>query len=261
MEHDYKSNFGFVKNANSGYTGLQVAYGLTKRITIDLDGGYYLNRTQNFSFFGDSYTLNGYGGSAITLSGRASVLKDTVNDVEVTLGVGLKMPWSRQPQIVDGVELTEDVQPCNGSYGLSLRAFIFKEFDKSGVRLFLMHNTTLSTINDRNYKEGNNYTTSLYASKTFFKNLTLIGQVRNEVRDYAFRDDKVVSSSGGFRFVFVPQINYSFKQKYNLSVLYELPFYQYYYGIQLHDQYAFSVNLNIRLGLNKKVNAECEKPK
>lgn len=261
MHNDSKSDFGFVKNANSGYTGLQLAYGITKRITADIDAGYYINRTQHFSFFDQNYTLNGYGGSAITVSARASVLKDTVNDVEVTLGVGVKMPWSRQPQIVDGVELSEDVQPSNGSYGLSLRAFIFKEFDEAGVRLFLIHNTTINSVNDRFYKEGNNYTTSIFASKTVLKNWTGICQVRNEIRDFAYRDNQIVASSGGYRFVFIPQLNYSIKQKYNISVLYELPFYQYFYGIQLKDQYAFSVNLNIRLGLNKKANEACEKPK
>jgi hypothetical protein len=58
----------------------------------------------------------------------------------------------------------------------------------------------------------------------------------------------------------VPQINYSIKKKYNISALYELPIYQNYYGIQLKDIYAFSINLNIRLGLSKKANAECARP-
>jgi hypothetical protein len=258
MEHDWNSPNRLVKDANSGFVGLQLGYGIFKRLTAEVEAGYYLNRTQNFEFNEFRYTLNGYGGSSITLSARCSVLKDTAHDIELTLGAGIKMPWSREPLVVDGVELSQDVQPSNGAYGLSLRAFLFKEFDDAEMRLFLVHNTTFSSVNDKNYKDGNNYITSIFASKTF-NNWTVIAQVRNEIRDYAYSDNKVVTATGGYKFYFIPQLNYSFKQKYNLSVLYEYPFYQYFYGIQLKDQYGFSVNLNIRLPISKKAEV-CEKP-
>jgi hypothetical protein len=260
MEKDHKSDFTFVKNASSDFVGAQLGYGILNKLTAQIEAGYYLNRTQNFDFYGYKYALKGYGGSSVTLSAKYSLFKDTANDLEFTMGVGVKIPWSNQPQVVDGVTLSEDVQPCNGSYGLVIQSFLFKAFDKSDIRVFMMNTINITGVNDRKYKEGNTYLTALFASKTFLKNWTAIAQVRNEIRDYAYRDNILVASSGGYRFVFVPQINYSIKQKYNISVLYELPIYQYYYGIQLKDQYAFSVNLNIRLGLNKKANAMCAKP-
>lgn len=261
MQNDHSSDFKFVKNANSGFVGLLVGYGITKRFTAEAEAGYYLNRTQNFDLDYYKYTLNGYGGSSVTLSGKYNLIKDTLRDIEFTVGVGVKLPWSRQPQIVNGVELSEDVQPSNGAYGLVIRSFLFKAFDNTDVKVFMMNTVNINSTSMRNYKEGNAYLTSLFVSKTFLKNWTVIGQMRNEVREYAYRDDIKVASSGGYRFVFVPQINYSIKKKYNISALYEIPVYQNYYGIQLKDQYAFSINLNIRLGLNKKANASCEKPK
>jgi hypothetical protein len=126
--------------------------------------------------------------------------------------------------------------------------------------MFLMNNTTINGTSIRNYKEGNTYLTSFFISKTFLKNWSGILQVRNEIRNFAYRDDVKVTSSGGYRFLIVPQLNYTIKKKYNISALYELPIYQNFNGIQLKDQYAFSINLNIRLGLSKKANEECAKP-
>lgn len=259
MQDDHASNFKFVKNANNSFVGLQLAYGLTKRFTMDVDGGYYLNRTQNFEIQEYKFTLNGYGGSSVTLSGRYNIIKDTAHDIEFTMGIGVKAPWSKKPQIVDGVLLSDDVQPSNGAYGLVIRSFLFKEFDKAGFRVFLINSVNINGTSMNNYHEGNTYLTSIFISKTI-KNWTGIAQVRNEVRDFAYRDGQKVASSGGYKFIFVPQINYSIKKKYNISALYELPIYQNYYGIQLKDLYAFSINLNIRLGLSKKANAECVRP-
>jgi hypothetical protein len=260
MQSDHNSNFKFVQNANNSFVGLQLGYGISKRLTVVVDGGYYLNRTQNFDIQSYKFSLNGFGGSSVTLSGKYNIIKDTARDIEFTMGVGLKLPWSKNPQIIDGVELTEDVQPSNGAYGLVISTFLFKDFDKSGLRMFLLNTAAINGKSIRDYKEGNTYITSFFVSKTFLKNWSGILQVRNEVRDFAYRDDIKVTSSGGYRFLIVPQLNYSIKKKYNISALYEMPIYQNYYGIQLKDMYAFSINLNIRLGLSKKANAECVRP-
>jgi hypothetical protein len=258
MQDDHASDFKFVKNANNSFVGLQLSYGIFKRLTAVVDGGYYLNRTQNFEIQSYKFSLNGYGGSSVTLSGKYNIIKDTARDIEFTMGIGVKLPWSKKPQIIDGVELTEDVQPSNGAYGLVVSTFLFKDFDNLNLRMFLMNNTTINGKSIRDYKEGNTYITSFFVSKTI-KNWTGILQVRNEIRDFAYRDGNKVTSSGGYKFLLVPQINYSIKKKYNISALYELPLYQNYYGIQLKDQFAFSINLNIRLGLSKKANESCEK--
>ena len=260
MHNDSPSNFKFVKNANNDYVGMQLGYGIFNRLTAEVEFGYYINRTQNFQIQTYNYVLNGYGGSSVTLSTKYNLIKDTARDIEFTVGVGVKMPWSKQQQIVNGVVLTEDVQPSNGAYGLVIRSFLFKAYDRTNVKLFLMNSISINGTSNNNYKEGNTYLTSLFASKTLKRNWTGILQLRNEIRDYAYRDAIKVASSGGYRFLLIPQINYNIKKKYNISVLYELPIYQYYYGIQLKDQYAFSVNLNIRLGLSKKANENCIKP-
>jgi hypothetical protein len=259
MENDHPSNFKFIKDGYSNYAGLQLAYGITKKFTADLETGYYLNRTQDIQAYGLNYLLNGYGLSSVTLGGRYNVYRNDDKEFEFTSGIGVKVPSTTVPMVVDGVELSEDVQPCNGAYGLVIRNFFFKEYDSAGVRLFAVSTININSTNPKQYREGNSYLTSVFVSKTLRKNLTGIIQVRNEIRERCYRYGAIIPSSGGMRFVLVPQFNISIKQRYNISALYELPLYQYYNGIQLRDVYAFSINLNIRLGLSKKAEI-CEKP-
>jgi hypothetical protein len=259
MENDHPSNFKFIKDGYSDYAGLQLAYGVTKKFTADLESGYYINRTQNIQAYGLNYLLNGYGLSSVTLGGRYNIYRNEDKEFEFTSGIGVRIPSTTVPMVVDGVELSQDVQPCNGAYGVVIKNFFFKEYDSAGVRLFLASTININSTNPKQYKEGASYLTSVFVSKTLRKKLTGILQLRNEIRQHCYQYNAIIPSSGGIRFVLVPQLNFSIKQKYNISALYELPLYQYYNGIQLRDVYAFSINLNIRLGLSKKAEV-CAKP-
>jgi len=53
-----------------------------------------------------------------------------------------------------------------------------------------------------------------------------------------------ISSSGGLRFYVSPQINYSIKQKWNISLLFDMPVYQYCNGLQLFNKYSFALSLS-----------------
>jgi hypothetical protein len=259
MENDWNSDFKFVKNAGSRHTGVQVGYGLTKKITLDFETGYFINRTQNFEIGPYSFSQTGYGLSSLTLAGRFNVFKLKESEIEWTAGAGVRIPWSKERQMENGVELSEDVQPNNGSYGLVFRSFLAKEFDDIHANIFLINSVSINTTNDKQYREGNTYISTLLYGQQIVHNLTGIIQIRNEIRDRAMRYGSEVFSSGGFRFTFVPQLNYTIQNKYNIAIIYEQPIYRYYNGIQLKDRYAFSVNLNILLPVTKKAKEECEK--
>lgn len=259
MENDWKSDFKFVKNANSRHTGLQIGYGITKKITLDFETGYFINRTQNFEIGQYSFSQSGYGLSSLTLAGRFNVFKLKESEIEWTAGLGVRIPWSKERQMENGVELSEDVQPNNGSYGLVFRSFLAKEFDDIHANIFLINSVSINSTNQKDYREGNTYISTLLYGQQIVHDLTGIIQIRNEIRDRAVRYGNEVYSSGGFRFTLVPQLNYTIKNKYNIAVIYEQPIYRYYNGIQLKDLYAFSVNLNILLPVTKKAKEECEK--
>ncbi|MBS1650904.1 MAG: hypothetical protein JSU07_02740 [Bacteroidetes bacterium] len=260
---DMPSNFKFIKNGYSTYGGFQFSYGLTKRLTIDFLTGYYFNRVQNFSFIvaGEpfNYTYNGVGVSNFNLSFRYNVYLDTVHDFEITLGGGYKSPWGNSNLASNaGVTLPIDVQPCNGASAILLKSFIYKKFDRANTTLFLVNNFTYNFYNKYFYKESNVFSTALFISYPISKVLSGILQLRNDVRGYSYSDEKLQTSTGGYKFLIIPQLNYNIKGVYNLSVLYEYPFYQYFHGTQLKDIYAASINLTIRIpGKSNKI---CAKP-
>jgi hypothetical protein len=259
MENDWNSNFKFVRDAGSRHTGLQLGYGITKRFTLDFETGYFINRTQNFEIGNYRFSQTGYGLSSLTLAGRFNVFKLKESELEWTAGMGVRVPWSKERQMQNGVELSEDVQPNNGSYGFVFRSFLAKEFDDIHANIFLINSVSVNTMNDKEYREGNTYISTLLYGQQIVHNLTGIIQIRNEIRDRAVRYGNEVFSSGGFRFTLVPQLNYTIQNKYNIAIIYEQPIYRYYNGIQLKDRYAFSVNLNILLPVTKKAKEECEK--
>ncbi|HWY36128.1 MAG TPA: hypothetical protein VNX68_15900, partial [Nitrosopumilaceae archaeon] len=200
------------------------------------------------------------GFSSVTLGFRYNIYRDTARKFEFTGGAGFKIPWSRDPIIVNGVQLGQDIQPSDGAYGVVLKSFLYKEFVKSGVRVFMINIANFNGKNTLTYKVGATRTSALFFSKSFGSHWTPIMQVRYEERDVAYQYDLPVNSTGGYRFVFVPQINYTIVKNWNVSLLYELPIYQYYLGTQLVDKYSISLNMNIRFGMGKH-HDECEAPK
>jgi len=72
---------------------------------------------------------------------------------------------------------------------------------------------------------------------------TTILQIRNEIRFKNRRESDPVEASGGVIFFLSPQINYSIKETWNISVMGDLPVYQYLNGIQLGTKFGITFGL------------------
>ncbi len=271
QQEDHASDFKFIKNANNNYTGLQLAYGLHKRFTLETEIGYYLNRTQNIELGNGAfkYTYTGQGLSSVNVLGRLNIYKDTAARTEFTVGAGARIPCSFTPQVKDGVELPQDVQPSNGAYGFVFRSYLYKELKEKNFRVFLISTINLNGKNSKivngqnqkSFQEGNTYLNALFISKTFSK-LTTMLQLRNEIRQHSYDYEQLVPkspNSGGFRFVLSPQVSYSLSKNWMASVFYELPIYQYYNGLQLKDKYSCAINLTYRFEIGHN-HSDCKAP-
>lgn len=51
------------------------------------------------------------------------------------------------------------------------------------------------------------------------------------------------ASSGSYLFFLSPQLNSYIREKWNVSVILDIPLYQYFHGTQLATRYGISVNL------------------
>ena len=250
-------------NSSFNFTGLAVAYGITKRLTVEIDAGYYFDKTQNGHYNIHDSTVNfqtkGSGLSNGTLTVKYADYIRPAQQIELTSGMGFRFPFSTNPQMVDGVQLNRDVQPSTNAFGISEILFFNKGFPSITLRLFSINRYDYNFTDKNDYKYGNVLLNSVFVSKKIVKYLFGIVQIRNEwkTNDKDFNipaeinNNKVVNS--GYELVTVsPQLSYSIAGKWNVTLVYDIPVYKYYNGKQLTPSYSFAVSLTRDFNLGKK---------
>lgn len=247
---------GAISSAYYNYSGLSIGYGLTRRFSIEADLGYFFNKTQEYRYL--DYRLSGSGLSNAVVSGKYNLYQDLVRRTELTVSAGPKLPFSTRPQVVDGVELPVDVQASTGNFGAVAQLFFVKEFDAISARLILMGRYENNfTENRQGYRFGDAWISSLFFSKhlanrytDLTKDLTLILQARHEHRGRNLRHGNTVEYSGSNLFFVAPQLNYNLNYIWNFSVIFDVPVYQYYNGIQLANRFAVTFSVARDIGFN-----------
>ena len=246
-----------LSNSSFNFAGAAIAYGVTKRLTIELDAGYYFDKTQNFKNI--DYQTRGYGFSNGTLTFKYGTIIKPAQQLEFTTGLGIRFPFSLNPLVVDGVQLNRDVQPSTNAMGVSGMLFFNKGFPAITLRLFSINRYDYNFADQHDYKYGNILLNSVFVSKKIMKYFFAIIQVRNEWKtndqDFANTNteggNKVLNS--GFDLITVsPQLSYSIIGKWNLTASYDIPVYKYYNGKQMTPAYSFAVSLTRDFNLGKK---------
>ena len=251
-------------NSRYNFAGIAIAYGITKRLTIETDAGYYFDKTQNHNnpILGQN---QGYGLSNGSLTAKYGVLIKPAQQVEITLGAGVRYPFTTNPQYIDGHIVNRDLQPSTNAFGASAMIFLNKGFPSITMRVFSINRydynfrSTNDYIQHTDYKYGNILLNSVFVSKKIMKYFFGIIQVRNEwktsdqdfANPFAGANYKVVNS--GFDLITVsPQLSYSIVGKWNLTASYDIPVYKYYNGKQMTPAYSFAVSLTRDFNLGKK---------
>lgn len=260
IKQDLDANYYLILDANFNFVGTNISYGITDKLTLETELGYFLNKTQNYDLQ-PIYTLTGFGLTNGVVSLKRMLIKDTKRNFEVTFGIGAKFPFNTEYQMVDGVQLPIDNQPSTCAYGIAPKILIFKKFVKQKVGLFLIHKYDKNFKNKQGYEYGSGFITALFMSKSLdFISCSTFGvlQIRNSYRLSDKKVDGEIAETTGSNLLFIaPQIGHTFAKKYSLSVSYELPIYQEYNTTKLKNKNAFSVNLIADIGGKEK---ECDLP-
>lgn len=246
-EGDKRSDFNLISSANYNYAGSLIGYGLTERFTIETEFGYFFNKTQKYNLE-PSYSLRGSGFSNMVLSFKYGLVKDNSRRFYVSTSLGPKIPFSTKPRVSDGVELPVEVQPTLGAFGMVFQFFVVKEIPLKGTRYFLTSRVESNARNRQEYKLGTAVFSSFYLSRHLMfpwlkGDWTTILQIRNETRGRDKTSSGIKEFSGGTIFFLSPQVNYFLSEKWNISLIVDIPVYQYFNGIQLASKYGFSLNL------------------
>ena len=237
FEGSDRSDFNLIDKAYYNYLSTIVGYGLTNKLTLELESGYFLNKTQKYNL-DPPYNLTGNGFSNIVALAKHSLFTEPVKRIYLTAGLGVKIPCSRNPQWVDKVQLPVEVQPTIGAYGLVFNTSLVKENSGSGMRFFLTSRLESNASNKNDYRLGTSVFSSLYISKHLMfpwlkGDWTTILQIRNEFRAQDKIASEIKESSGSTLFFIAPQINYVLKDEWYISVLADIPVYQDFKGTQL----------------------------
>jgi hypothetical protein len=242
------SDFNGVKKAYYNYLGEILSFGINQRLTLETETGYYINKTEILNTIPE-ITQKGWGlYNGVTTLKYGLIRKD---EFEISLAAGIKYPFTKKQREIYGVRLPQTLQSSTGAFGAAGQLFIHKNFPQSGLRIFSINRIEINGTNTVSYRYGNLYTFSFFISKSINYRWTAILQVTDEARGRDIRDGKKIISSGGYAIFITPQINFSFSQDFNLSVLASMPVYRYFNGTQLGGGIPVAVTLTKDFNLGK----------
>lgn len=231
------SDFDLIERAFYNYLSASVGYGLSWKTTLELETGYFFNKTQVYNLEND-YRLSGNGLSNFVLLLKHSLYSNPFKRIYITGAAGPKIPSSRKLQWDNNVKLPIEVQPTTGALGAVFTSAFVKENSGAGMRYFFTNRVEMNAPNRENYKLGTSVYTSFYISRhlkaTWLKdNWTAILQLRNEIRGTDKIDGEAKESSGSTLFFIAPQLNYVLKDNWYLSAMTDIPVYQKFNDTQL----------------------------
>lgn len=249
-----KVDIEFVNKAYFNYLTLQFIYGLTDRITLQADLGYFLNKTETYLKEGWD-TSNGFGLGDASFTFKYLAYNNFKKHIQIVPAIGITFPIGVFDQEVNHVKLPITVQPSSGSFKYQLSLFVSKGTNngKFNFTIFGMYEYA-QLINSENfyYKYGNQYLFSFLTSYKIGKKFSVALEARSENRVRALRNDDQVVESSGFNIVYlVPHFSWAFYNNWFLALNADLPVYKYYNGIQLSNTYSVSVRLSYVINFGK----------
>lgn len=243
------ADFDRISKAYYNYLSAAVGYGLTNKLTLEVESGYFLNKTQNYNLQ-PAYSLTGKGLSNAVVMAKYAIYSEPFERIYITGAAGAKIPFSRELQwSPDHVKLPVEVQPTIGAYGGVISTSFVKESSGTGMRYFFTSRIEMNAPNREDYRLGTSLYNSFYVSKHLMQpwlrdNWTAILQVRNEIRTPDKVNGKVKESSGSTLFFISPQLNYVLKGDWYLSGMVDFPVYQDFKGTQLGAGVGFTFILS-----------------
>tara|TARA_B100000787_G_scaffold99543_1_gene73484 strand:+ start:309 stop:1319 length:1011 start_codon:yes stop_codon:yes gene_type:complete len=262
-------------NLTSNYIFFRTDYGVSKKLTLSLASGYYLSKKKEAEYITSNRTSSGF--SDLIIFPRYNVYNKNANfkRTEVALGIGIKIPLGTH---MDSTLYYSDewlgdlysinpplVQTTSGSNDFMFYSFIFREYQKRKLRLFISALHVKKSFNSLGLKFGDYSSLGLFVSKTFFRQwgvttqlkLEHIGKIKAAENIDLLADYNIEPiSTGSNKAFFTPQISYS-QKGLTFFVTSEIPIYQYLHGTQIGSQNQFTFGVNYRF-LTKKPETEFE---
>jgi hypothetical protein len=253
---DKKTEIPYIDRSYYDYTALSITYGLSPRLTVNSELGYFFDKTQveNISSYNNVIQSHGLGDIAVNI--RYKLIKTVKPVTQLLITAGVKLPVGAFEEEMDGITIPISLQPSSGALKYNLSIFYTRKRNENKYGWQTYAQIELSNTIDKEfliYHYGSYFQYSLAGSYAFTKKLLFIGNVKLEWRGNDIRELETVIESTGSRVVFLnPQILYSFKNKWSIVLMSDIPVYKYVNGSQLTNKYSLSIGLYKTLSLSKK---------
>lgn len=242
------------------YSSLALSYGVSDRLRLNLELGYYFNKSQQF--INSDYTRYATGISDGTLGISYRTYESDDNLFEIQQTARVTIPLGAFDQEYDGVILPIDFQPSSGNFRYNIGLGLSRRFEDSDFMLLSFGSVEFSqAIETRNtyHKYGNLYNAALMGVYRISPLLQGMLQLRYEIRDRALTGSLGTGSgaesrsaqlahlnaSGGVVAFIAPQITVNAFNAWTLSLQYNYPIYKNIYGEeQLTTRHSVSVSLS-----------------
>lgn len=248
-EKDKRSGYNRIMRAYYNYVSLILGYGLTQKFTIEAESGCFINKTQLYNVT-PQVVLTGQGLSNVVFLGKYAIYSNHQKRNYISFSAGPKIPLSRKKKTDNNVILPDELQPTMGAYGAVTNITFVAENSLKGMRYFYINRLECNGKNIDNSQQGLSIFNSVFFSKHLMASWikgdwTAIFQLRNETRMKNHESNGgFEESSGGTTFILVPQLNYVLFEKWYISMLVDIPVYQYFNGTQLGTGTAITINIS-----------------
>jgi hypothetical protein len=256
---------------SSDYQYFRVAYGLSDRLTLSVEGGNYFHKEETGLNGDAARTYDSRGISDLVIFPRFTVMNlvKPKHTTELSLGMGVKVPLGSYNDSTEYVEPfsgftyyvtnPQAVQLTSGALDAIFYAFLYRGYPSKGFRTFANLLYIRKSWNPLGERMGDFVSIGLFAGKTFFYRYGLTLQLRGEwmgkmqinpdILMYAFPNYDPEAT--GHRKLFLsPQFSYSY-EALTVYALVDIPLYQYVNLTQVGTQWQATAGVSYKLRLKE----------
>lgn len=252
-----KYDIPYVQKSYYDYGNLSLTYGLFSRLSLHTELGYFIDKAQEVNINKENEKIKAKGLGDLGLNIRYVVIKTVKPISQLVFSAGIKAPIGSFKEEIDGVTIPLSLQPSSGAFKYNASTFYFRKRNdrKFGWNSFI-HYEISQTIEQGYliYRYGNYFQFALAGIYTISKNFNFIANTKLEWREKDTRELGIKIESTGSRVIFFnPQLMYSFKSKWAIIIMSDIPMYKYVNGYQLTNKFSIQAGLRTNFSFCKSV--------
>lgn len=241
-----KMDLSHIENSYYNFANISLSYGITNKLSINSEIGYFLNKTQNINLSNSKAEIQASGIGDLLLNIRYNLIGSQYENTFLVLSGGTRLPIGAFNETQNGVCIPISLQPSSGSLKLNIGTFFFEKI-KRKTSFITNLNYEWSNIIEKDflvYKYGHFLQYSTGINYTISKKFNTNALLKYEYRSHDKREnDLIIESTGGHFLAINPILTFKLNDSFMLIAGADLPLYKYVNGYQLTNQYAFQIGI------------------